>query len=160
MTPAQLREDILTKAHKLDVRVRFNKRPFDASFDLLDRRANLTPIQDWGMVTSPPIDWFGRTITYHQTPEVSYFVALHELGHAATLPHIMFRHTEEDTLNYEAAAWDWAARNSAIPVTTEMRQAAVRSLESYAFGSPLRKLPAQFEQTYRRLSDPDVKLAA
>lgn len=77
----------------------------------------------------------GRGIAYRRTrtitiPEirgqVTYLIAMHEIGHIAVRPEPKLR------LSQEVAAWQWALDNSAIEPTAATYRSIVRRLESYA----------------------------
>lgn len=158
MTPAQLTHDVLDKAQKLGVHVVFDAEPFGAYYMPIFRSLHTQPILDFGIVTAPD-----SSFSVHETPEVAYFVALHELGHAATLPEeasnpfMIHRRTEESVLRYEAEAWKWALDNTIIPVTAEMREMARAALEHYrdttpSFAAKIRP-PEQWKRTWNELNE-------
>ena len=134
MTAAQLTQDVLDKARRLGVRVHFDVGPFQAYYMAIFRTLHTQAIRDYGIVNAPD-----SSFSIHETPEVAYFVALHELGHAATLPPeagdpfstYNAQRTEEVVLRQEADAWKWALDHTIIPVTAEMREMARAALEHY-----------------------------
>lgn len=160
MTPEQLREDVLRKAYDLNIRVSFSALPFEAFYDRMLRFANVQPIRDYGWVSPPGVDF-----QLNQTANASYFVALHELGHAATLPDtpLWWMPSSEETLTGEAVAWDWAQKHSAIPVDQEMTKMATVALRHYQETSDQRTRrnpPAVFSQTLRSLESNELATAA
>ena len=56
---------------------------------------------------------------------VSYYVALHEIGHCVT------RSASKPTLEREAISWEWAIENALVPPTPAVRKGIVRRLRSY-----------------------------
>jgi hypothetical protein len=60
----------------------------------------------------------------------SYFIAMHELGHVATLtPDVP--HTIDNVAHYEAEASDWAEVNAIVDPGGAGHDALVRALETY-----------------------------
>jgi hypothetical protein len=58
--------------------------------------------------------------------DITYFVALHEIGHIL--------HPDAGRglrLHKEAHAWDWAIKNSIVPVSAAVSKMIFRSLDSY-----------------------------
>jgi hypothetical protein len=64
-------------------------------------------------------------LTPHNTSEIGYAVAMHELGH------IKSRDQSSDQIERERAAWDWARLN-ALMWTPHMEGYAAASLRWYA----------------------------
>lgn len=79
----------------------------------------------------------GRAIVYLRTKRrvirvpairgpVSYWVALHELGH-----HVARGRSSGGRIDKELVAWRWAAAEARFPPPVSVRRAVVRSLRSY-----------------------------
>ncbi|MDE2101484.1 MAG: hypothetical protein KGL39_29835 [Patescibacteria group bacterium] len=153
MTADQLTNDIQQKARMTGVHVAFDVPPFEAYYSPHTREVHAQEIRDWGLVAAPD-----ASFVVHETPDVAYFVALHELGHAQTLPPGVPRYRADgvEVLHYEAAAWEWAMENSAIPITARMREMAVAALVHYretSDGFAREYPPAQYARTMEKLTE-------
>lgn len=151
LTPAELTAHIEELARQVGAYVLYDAPPFSGEMNTRTRIAHVQPIQDFGYVTPPD---GGQPIRH--TSNVTYFVALHELGHAATAPVLAFPPRDEELLEYEALAWDWAIKHSAIPVDRDMAHMAARALDNYQQNSRLavrQSPPKSFELTRRELND-------
>lgn len=158
MTPAELEDDIRHKAAMLNVSVFFDVPPYEAYYTPALAALHVQEIRNWGVKRSPE-----GMVDLDTTAETTYFVALHELGHAATLPPeaalstYFYSLSEENILTNEALAWKWALDNSVIPVNDKMREMATAALEHYRHWSldlhakvfP----PEQWQRTMNELSD-------
>src|SRR5690349_19378399 len=78
---------------------------------LLDARTiHAAPIRRGGVCVAS----FAEGMYWH-TPNLAYYAALHELGHAATGMYNPAVAGPERVLEHEAAAWDWAFDNALEP---------------------------------------------
>ena len=94
------------------------------------------------------IRWRGGRIAISIPPirgQVSYFIALHEIGH------LVGKGRSAPRLEAEANAWIWALQRSAVEPTTATRRSIVRRLEGYLAWAQNR----QYRKVPPRIPGPD-----
>lgn len=70
------------------------------------------------------------------TNTMSYFIAMHELGHHATSPTFNDNNPDE-ALHWEALADQWAVQHAIVPLTGKARKCQVEALGTYANEYPM-----------------------
>jgi hypothetical protein len=94
------------------------------------------------------IRWRGGRLEISIPPikgQVSYFIALHEIGH------LVGPGRSAPRLESEANAWMWALRNCAVAPTPATRRSIVRRLEGYLAWAQNR----QYRKVPPRIPEPD-----
>jgi hypothetical protein len=92
----------------------------------------MTPLEQQEMDNDAYDPTDGTVYVMHPKSVSDYWIAMHELGHAAD--HDMNHTTDYDTVNRESLAWVWAFKNSKFPPDDEVLNSIVYSVNSYITG--------------------------
>ena len=153
MTPAELTAHVEELAERIGVKVFYDADDiFDAHYwenprSALDPRngVHLVPIEDLGTLQR-------GSEQYRFTPELVYWISMHELGHAAA--GVSQSWEPAAILRDEGAAWNWAAEHTAIPLSDHLASVSVKVLEGYRAGYPYP--PPEFQEAIHRFTQPEL----